>query len=165
MSELLVWSGWVGGIAVGLYTLLQFWVTGKALGCSTGYGNVCGLASKAPFFHTGEYADLLNWRLWFLLGLPFGGAFALVSSGVAWHPTFDMGAMYEQVLPITVWARGLVLIAGGALIGYGARSACGCPSGRSIAGMSQLSLPSLLASVGFFAGGIIAVQTLFRVVG
>jgi uncharacterized membrane protein YedE/YeeE len=38
----------------------------------------------------------------------------------------------------------------------------GCQSGHSINGMSLLNLPSLVASVGFFIGGIVAVQALFR---
>jgi uncharacterized membrane protein YedE/YeeE len=48
------------------------------------------------------------------------------------------------------------------LIGFGARMAGGCQSGHSINGLSVLNPPSLLASAGFFVGGIVAVQILFR---
>jgi uncharacterized membrane protein YedE/YeeE len=37
----------------------------------------------------------------------------------------------------------------------------GCQSGHAINGMSMLNPPSLLASAGFFVGGLVAVQTLF----
>jgi hypothetical protein len=73
--------------------------------------------------------------------------------------------MYEQVLPDAMWLRGLYLIAGGTLIGYGARLAGGCQSGHSINGMSLLNPPSLLASAGFFVGGIVSVQALFALFG
>ena len=48
MTEVIVWSGWIGGIAIGAYALLQWILTGNALGVSTGFGNVCGYISSAP---------------------------------------------------------------------------------------------------------------------
>jgi uncharacterized membrane protein YedE/YeeE len=42
------------------------------------------------------------------------------------------------------------------LIGFGTRYAGGCTSGHAITGLSSLQLPSLLAVIGFFIGGIIA---------
>ena len=165
MHDVIVWSGWVGGIAVGLYMLVQFIVSGKALGVSTGYGNVCGLASRRPFFRTGKFADRLNWRLWFVLGIPLGGCVALLTSGGSFRPHFDMGEMYMAVMPGSVWLRGLLLVVGGVMIGYGSRLAGGCTSGLSITGLSLLNPPSLVASIGFFVGGIVAVQALFAFFG
>lgn len=49
MTEVIVWSGWVGGLAVGAYALLQWIFSGNALGASTGFGNVCSYVSSAPF--------------------------------------------------------------------------------------------------------------------
>jgi uncharacterized membrane protein YedE/YeeE len=48
------------------------------------------------------------------------------------------------------------------MIGFGARLAGGCTSGHAIAGMSKLNATSLLAAMGFFAGGIVMVQMLFK---
>lgn len=164
MSQVVVWSGWVGGLAIGAYTLLQFLLSGRALGASTGYGNLCALVSRDRYFREGDYADPFNWRMWFTIGLPLGGLIALLSSpGAAWAPSFDMGPMYESVLPAAAWARGLVLMAGGVAIGYGARLAGGCTSGHSIVGMALLNPPSIVASAGFFVGGIAVVQLLFNV--
>jgi len=165
MHDVIVWSGWVGGVAVGVYMLVQFLVSGKALGVSTGYGNLCGLASRRAFFRTGKFSDRLNWRLWFVLGIPLGGLVALLASGGTFSPHFDMGEMYMSVLPEAIWLRGLVLVGGGVLIGYGSRLAGGCTSGHSITGLSLLNPPSLVASIGFFVGGIAAVQVLFAVFG
>ena len=49
----------------------------------------------------------------------------------------------------------LVLIIAGMFIGFGARYAGGCTSGHAITGLSNLQLPSLLAVIGFFIGGLI----------
>lgn len=162
MTEVIVWSGWVGGFAIGLYALSQWLVSGKALGVSTGFGNVCGFVSRASFFHTGDYKILNNWRLWFMIGLPLGGLIGALTSPGAVFASFSMGEMYDSVLPAALWAKGLILIFGGIMIGYGARLAGGCPSGHSIAGMSMLNPPSVLASAGFFVGGTIIVQIMFR---
>lgn len=158
-------AGWIGGALVGLFTVGLLWITGRHLGASTGYGNLCGLVSRQPFFRSGEYADPAGWRLWFTLGLPLGGlAGALVTPGYSFEAWagFSMGEMYDSVMPEAAWAKGLVVLLGGTLIGYGARVAGGCMSGHSIMGLSLLNPPSLLASAGFFAGGIVSVQLLFR---
>ena len=48
------------------------------------------------------------------------------------------------------------MLFGGLLVGFGARYAGGCTSGHAITGMSNLQLPSLIAVIGFFVGGLIA---------
>jgi len=48
-----------------------------------------------------------------------------------------------------------MLVGGGILIGFGTRWAGGCTSGHAISGLSNLQLPSLIAVIGFFIGGII----------
>ena len=165
MTNVTLWPGWIAGAAIGCYLALQYFLTGKALGCSTGYGNLCGLVTRTPYFHRGEFESVNNWRLWFAIGLPLGGAIGVLSSGGAIEPTFQMGAMYDSVLPKDLLARAVYLACGGTLIGLGARMAGGCQSGHSINGMALLNPPSLLASAGFFVGGLLAVQTLFAGVG
>lgn len=52
--------------------------------------------------------------------------------------------------------RGLIIIVGGGfMIGFGARYAGGCTSGHAISGLADLQLPSLVAVIGFFVGGLI----------
>lgn len=52
--------------------------------------------------------------------------------------------------------RGLIVIVGGGfLIGFGARYAGGCTSGHAISGIANMQLPSLVAVIGFFVGGLI----------
>jgi len=49
----------------------------------------------------------------------------------------------------------IIIIVGGFLIGFGARYAGGCTSGHAISGLADLQLPSLVAVIGFFIGGLI----------
>lgn len=49
----------------------------------------------------------------------------------------------------------IIIIGGGFLIGFGARYAGGCTSGHAISGLADLQLPSLVAVIGFFLGGLI----------
>ena len=165
MTNVVVWPGWIAGAAIGCYLALQYYLTGKALGCSTGYGNLCGLFTRTPYFRRGEFEKVNNWRLWFAFGLSLGGAIGVLTSGHAIEPSFQMGAMYDAALPQGLLARAGYLVAGGVLIGLGARMAGGCQSGHSINGMALLNPPSLLASAGFFVGGLAAVQTLFGLLG
>ena len=53
--------------------------------------------------------------------------------------------------------RGIVsVVLGGFLVGFGTAYAGGCTSGHAISGLADLQLPSLIAVVGFFAGGLLA---------
>ncbi len=69
---------------------------------------------------------------------------------------------FSSYLPADLFAveelltlRGLiVIVAGGFLIGFGTRWAGGCTSGHAITGLSNLQLPSLIAVIGFFIGGL-----------
>ena len=58
----------------------------------------------------------------------------------------------------------IILLVGGILIGFGARYAGGCTSGHAISGLSNLQLPSLIAVIGFFIGGLVMVHLLFPLI-
>lgn len=165
MTEVITWEGWMGGLAVGLYAVTQYWLTGHPLGVSTGYGNVCALGSSLPYFRTGPYANPINWRLWFVLGLPLGGVIAAVTSPGVYTASFSLGALYDGVFPQALGLKALLLVAGGFAMGFGARAAGGCTSGHAISGVAFLNPPSMLAAAGFFVGGTVMVQVLFRVWG
>ena len=164
MSDVTVWSGWVAGLAIGAFLLVLLVVTGRHLGVSTAFGDVVGLLTRQRYFTRGEGSGGPNWRLFFILGLPLGGLLAFLTSPTAgaWTPHFELGAMYDTVLPEAAWARALVLLFGGVLMGYGARMAGGCTSGHAIMGLALWNKPSLLASLGFFLGGLAIVNLLFR---
>ena len=56
------------------------------------------------------------------------------------------------------------IVGGGFLVGFGSRYAAGCTSGHGITGLSNLQLPSLVAVLGFFAGGFIGTFLLLPLV-
>jgi uncharacterized protein len=56
------------------------------------------------------------------------------------------------------------LLIGGFLVGFGARYAGGCTSGHAISGLSNLQLPSLIAVIGFFIGGLLMINLLFPLI-
>lgn len=69
------------------------------------------------------------------------GTVPLVPDFISWEALFN-------------WKGWLIIAGGGFLVGFGARYAGGCTSGHAISGLSALQMPSLIAVVGFFAGGL-----------
>lgn len=58
----------------------------------------------------------------------------------------------------------LLIVVGGFLIGFGSRYAGGCTSGHAISGLSNLQLPSLIAVIGFFIGGLVMTHLLLPII-
>jgi uncharacterized membrane protein YedE/YeeE len=155
------WPWWAAGPALGLVVTLMAWMAGRALGVSTAYGSVCAVASRMSFFSAKEYRE--GWRLWFVLGLPVGGLLAGLGSG-----TFVLTTAYGELDALTrgsLLAKAGVLFPGGLCVGWGARWAGGCPSGHSIVGIAQGARSSIVATVGFMAGGIAVFNLLYAVFG
>jgi uncharacterized membrane protein YedE/YeeE len=76
------------------------------------------------------------------MGIPVKeGAVPMVPSFISWESLFT-------------WQGWLIIAGGGFLVGFGARYAGGCTSGHAISGLSALQLPSLIAVIGFFSGGL-----------
>lgn len=162
LNDLIVWSGWHGGVAIGVLMLLCFWVTGKALGASRSYCAVLSPVSKLRFFVRNR-ADFNMNRIWFLIGVPLGGTLAVFTSpGAEWNVTTSLGSLYDAMLPLNPILKTGVLLLGGVLLGVGARMAGGCTSGNVIVGVSQLSPTGFIAGALFFVGGIVTVQLMYR---
>ncbi len=72
-------------------------------------------------------------------------------------------AVNGELLPMEIFGlehlltpKGLAwMLIGGFLVGFGTRYAGGCTSGHAISGLSNLQLPSLIAVIVFFIGGLI----------
>jgi uncharacterized membrane protein YedE/YeeE len=114
------------------------------------------------------------WNLIFIAGSIAGGFIAsnylTATDAVALSPQTvqdlaDIGIMNagQSYLPDEIFSidtmlslKGFtILIIAGFLVGFGARWAGGCTSGHAIVGLSNLELPSLIAVVGFFIGGLV----------
>ncbi|MEJ2334289.1 MAG: YeeE/YedE thiosulfate transporter family protein [Gemmatimonadales bacterium] len=57
-----------------------------------------------------------------------------------------------------------MVVIGGFIVGFGARNADGCTSGHAISGLSTFQISSLIAVLGFFAGGLVATHLLLPLI-
>lgn len=115
------WPFWLGGFAIGLLVVLLAWVTGKALGVSSGYGSLCSMISGLDFFQKKPYTE--KWRFWFIAGIPLGGLLSVALFGNV-SLKLKMG-LFETVFGDSLLIKAGVLMLGGFLIGFGARWAGG----------------------------------------
>jgi uncharacterized membrane protein YedE/YeeE len=76
-----------------------------------------------------------------------------------------MGAAGAPLPRLTIEASLPVLIAGGLLVGFGARLGGGCTSGHGVCGIARLSTRSLVATALFMAAGAAVVFVARHVIG
>jgi uncharacterized protein len=167
------WPWYVAGPLIALtLTILLF--LGRNFGMSSNLRTLCSLAGagRACAFFRFDYRSQL-WNLVFAAGAVGGGLLmtllgseagtVALNAEVATHLQ-NLGIDTDaSVAPAAIYgssgswpgALGLsALIAGGFLIGFGARWAGGCTSGHAISGLSSLQKGSLIAVIGFFIGGL-----------
>jgi uncharacterized protein len=150
------WPFWAGGLVIGLLVPLLYYYYNTALGVSTGYGNLVKilLPSRHLKWIQSNFAETWSWRVFFIAGMILGGFLSARLSGrPLW--TLEMG----DFTAVTGWPfapTALYFLAGGVLLGLGARIAGGCTSGHSIHGIANMHLSSILATLLFLAGGIVA---------
>ena len=152
----------VAGAGIAAITLCLLFLANRRLGISTGFEDVCSLVVQLPYFGRDSLHSARKWRLPFVAGLVLGG-FLSAAFGGGWAPTWDLG-LFDQVIGLGHAGKMAWMFAGGLFIGFGTRLAGGCTSGHGIFGLSNLELPSLIATISFMAGGIVTTQLLYRVV-
>lgn len=174
------WPWYVGGPIIALL-MIALIVLGKSFGFSSNFRTLCaalGAGKTCSFFDFNWKAQ--KWNLLFLVGSIIGGYIAakylsnpqipeisayttsylkqlgILSVGEAYSPTEIFETL--SVKNVLIW------IVGGLLIGFGTRYAGGCTSGHAISGLSDLQLPSLIAVIGFFIGGLVMVHLFFPLI-
>jgi uncharacterized membrane protein YedE/YeeE len=145
----------------------------RLLGISSSLRHLCAMCvpAKIPFLNY-DWKDHL-WNIFFAIGLLLGGfiggvllqpVHAMPLSPATLGSLQDLGiAPQKGILPreifswnnLLTWQHLLIVAGGGFLVGFGTRYSGGCTSGHGIAGLSTMQWPSLVATVLFFAGGII----------
>jgi uncharacterized membrane protein YedE/YeeE len=149
----------VGGLLVGLGTVLIYVGTGIPAGASTFLESTLSYVSSQSRFQ--QYVASRDWRLVFTAGIVLGGlAFAatfqsgLVSSSL--YEPGSTGQLYE-VAGVTLWTTDVQpwrLFFGGILVGIGTRIGKGCTSGHGVCGVGSASKTSLAGVLTFLTVAI-----------
>ncbi|MEM7575724.1 MAG: YeeE/YedE thiosulfate transporter family protein [Bacteroidota bacterium] len=172
------WHWSVSGALIAL-TMFLLLFAGKEFGVSSNLSTFCTIAGagKRHAFFKFDWKTQ-QWNLLFIGGAIIGGYLAffvfpnpepvqISASTIAHLEELGISAPssggFTAYLPAELFAtknmlsiQGLItLIGGGFLIGFGTRWAGGCTSGHAISGLSNLQLPSLIAVIGFFIGGLL----------
>jgi len=161
------WPWYVSGLAIsGVMFLLVFF--GKNFGFSSNFRHICAAcgADKYSKFFDYDWRSY-GWSLLFLLGTVIGGFIAgnfLTSNEGLAPPTGLQPTEIFDINKIATVPTLILVILGGFLVGFGTRWAGGCTSGHAISGLSNLQLPSLIAVVGFFIGGLITTFVLLPLI-
>lgn len=176
------WPWYVSGPLMAL-TMFALLFVGKQFGMSSNLRTVCAVAgagNKVSFFNYDWKSH--RWNLMVVLGVIIGGFIAanfmsdgtvVIDSHVAQQlaEDYQIDDANDNYLPNKLFSNEaltnpytlLLLLVGGVLVGFGARYAGGCTSGHAISGLSNLQIPSLIAVIGFFIGGLIMIHLIFPI--
>jgi len=182
------WHWSVSGVMIVVVMLLLVYF-GQRFGISSSYKAICAIVPanrKWSYFNYDWHSH--SWLLVLVIGSVIGGWIAtqflgspqpvsisnatiqdLAALGINVPSTLEEGSgfvprelfSFESLLT----AKGFILlILGGFFIGFGTRYAGGCTSGHAISGLSNLQLPSLVAVIGFFMGGLLMTHILLPLI-
>ena len=184
MAEVLSqpWPWWVCGPLLGLIVPLLLVLSNKEFGISANLRHLCAMI----FGRRGsgldyDWKQAGGWNLIFFLGIAVGGVVANAVHAIgpvqiSPHTTSDLARLGIEhsnlLMPASIFSWSalgtlpgfVAIVIGGFLVGFGSRWAGGCTSGHGIFGMANLEVPSLVALVGFFAGGVVATFVLWPLI-
>lgn len=167
------WPWYVAGPLAGLMVPLLLWLDNRTFGISSSFQHMCAAMAPAPSsYFAYDWKRKGGWNLALVAGILIGGVLAatLIPNpepvAISEATRGDLEGLgltdFSGLAPTEVFSwsslstpAGLaLLIGGGFLVGFGTRYAGGCTSGHAIFGLSDMQLPSLIAVLGFFAGGL-----------
>jgi uncharacterized membrane protein YedE/YeeE len=134
MDNYTLWHALIGGVLIGLASLLATVFSGKIPGISGVFGRLLVPATPDK-----------KWRFLFLLGLIGGAALSFL--------LWDSAALFRPMRPLAV-----VGVAG-LLVGFGTRLGRGCTSGHGVCGVGTGAKDSILATFIFVAVAMVTVIT------
>lgn len=160
------WSPYLVGAGIGVLIWSAFLLSDRPLGCSTAYAKTAGMVEVAvsrdsakamPYYQ--KITPTIDWQWTLLIGIVLGAFLSAYLAG-----TFTLlliPPLFAAQFGMDPLLRAAVALAGGVLLGFGARFAGGCTSGHGISGTLQLSLVSWVAAICFFVGGILVAGLIF----
>lgn len=177
------WPWYVSGPMIAFIMFLLLMV-GKNFGMSSNLRTlcaICGAGNQADFFKFDWKAQ--KWNLVVVAGAIIGGLIgsqflssnaivAISPDTVADLNTLGFGSAGKAYMPTELFETSalldfkkmILLSLGGFMVGFGARYAGGCTSGHAISGLSNFQLPSLIAVIGFFIGGLTMIHLFFPLI-
>lgn len=167
------WPWYVAGPLIGLTVPALLILGNKTFGISSSLRHICAacIPANVPFFKYNWKKEA--WNLFFVFGVLLGGTIAVTflsnPNPITINPKLVLQLRaygitnYSNLIPLDImnWQslftlKGfLLMVVGGFLVGFGTRYAGGCTSGHAIMGLSNLQLPSLIATICFMLGGFI----------
>ena len=176
------WPWYVSGPLIAL-TMFVLLFVGKQFGMSSNLRTICTISGghkAADFFRFNWKKE--RWNLIVMAGAILGGFLAsqyLSDNTVEINPEvaqklekYGINSANKAYLPTEIFSTEalsdpkilVILIFGGFLVGFGARYAGGCTSGHAISGISNLQIPSMIATAGFFIGGLIMIHFIYPLI-
>lgn len=176
------WPWYVAGPLIGLTVPALLIIGNKSFGISSSLRHICAscVPANIPFFKYNWKKEV--WNLFFVFGIFLGGAIAInllsnpnpieVNPKLAQELAGYGITNFNNLVPedIINWQslftlKGfLLMVVGGFLVGFGTRYAGGCTSGHAIMGLSNLQLPSLIATISFMIGGFIMANLILPII-
>lgn len=165
------WPWYIAGPMIGLTVPILLLIGNKSFGISSSLRHICAACFPADisFFKYNWRKEI--WNLFFVAGTLIGGFVAVQflenpdTIVISPDTIADLKALgvqdFSGLMPNDLFStanilsiKGLIFfVFGGFLVGFGTRWAGGCTSGHAIMGLSNLQLPSLIATCCFMVGG------------
>jgi uncharacterized membrane protein YedE/YeeE len=182
------WHWAIGGLLISVIVFLLLYA-GERFGISSSFDTLCAMGGAGKKIKHFDFDWKKNsWQLVFIIGTVAGGylgtsvfqspepiqiaadtqaSLAALGVQIPLTKADGLGFLPEDIFTFSnlLTMKGFILmIIGGFLVGFGTRYAGGCTSGHAISGMSNLQPASLVATIGFFIGGLIATHLLFPII-
>ena len=150
---------YLAGAGIGVVLLAAYALAGQGLGASGAFASVTAALTAAvvgtqqaaawpavaPYLPAGLASPLSDWLVWELAGMATGAFLSAWRAGRLAH-TLERGP------GVSGRARIVAAVAGGALMGVGAKFARGCTSGQALSGGALLAVGSwIFIAVAFAA--------------
>lgn len=177
------WPWYVAGPILGLFPALLLILGNRMFGVSSNLRHLCAAVTPRGTGYFGyDWRREGGWNLAFAAGILAGGFIAgtLLASpepvAIPGETRASLAALgvqrFDGLAPadlfawdaLATWRGALLILGGGFLVGFGTAYAGGCTSGHGLSGIADLQLPSLIALIAFFAGGIIGTFVLLPLI-
>lgn len=176
------WPWYVAGPIIGVLAFLLYWA-GENFGFSSNLRHFCTIMGAGKFSDFFKYDwKTFKWSYAFVIGSVIGGFVAANWLTIAGFEVAINEATKSDLRTLGIsdfsglvpselfnWSffsntsQAIVVLLGGFFIGFGTRYAGGCTSGHAISGLGNMQLPSLIAVIGFFIGGLLSTHILLPI--